>query len=157
METKLRRLNRLILVFFTSITEPMATAARAVRSPCRRSRVAHRLKTTKYIPKYTARSSNSISHYNPCAQPSKTKSTRRLFIARPDRETIRSPVPAELCVDRVDGWVWQLNSRRVRRPAGLAGYRYGNGALFLVACGDPRHRAQTGSGRLGAKGLLHIG
>jgi hypothetical protein len=34
----------------------------------------------------------------------------------------RSPVPAELCVDRVEVWVRQLNSRRVRRPA--AGYRY---------------------------------
>ena len=30
------------------------------------------------------------------------------------------------------GWVRQLN--RVRRPAGLANYRYGSGALFLVVC-----------------------
>ena len=50
----------------------------------------------------------------------------------------------------------QLNSRGVRRPAGVADYRYGNGVLSLVVCDDPRHREQTGSGRPGAKGLLHL-
>ena len=65
--------------------------------------------------------------------------------------------PAELCLNRVNGWVRQLNSRRVHRPAGLAGYRYGNGAFCPVVCDDPMHRAQTGSGRPGAKGLLHTG
>jgi hypothetical protein len=63
---------------------------------------------------------------------------------------------AELCVGRADG-VWQLNNRCVHRPAGVVGYRYGNDALYLVVCDDPMHRGQTGSGRLGAKGLLHTG
>jgi hypothetical protein len=52
----------------------------------------------------------------------------------PQRPQGRLPVSAELCVDRVDGAVRQLNSCRVRRPAGLAGYRYGNSALSLVVC-----------------------
>ena len=75
----------------------------------------------------------------------------------PQRLQGRLPVPAELWVDRVDGWVGQVNSRRVRRPAGLAGYRYRSGAVSLVVCDDPRHREQTGSGRPGAKGLLRSG
>jgi hypothetical protein len=38
----------------------------------------------------------------------------------------------------------------------LAGYRKTNGAFFPAVCGDPIHRAQTGSGRPGAKASLHI-
>jgi hypothetical protein len=55
------------------------------------------------------------------------------------------------------GWVGQLNSRRVRRPAGLVGRRCGTDAVSLVVCDDAMHREQTGFGRPGAKGLLHIG
>jgi len=54
------------------------------------------------------------------------------------------------------GLVGQLNSCPARRPADLAGYRYGNGAVSLVVYGDPMHQEQTGSGRPGAKGLLHL-
>ena len=44
-----------------------------------------------------------------------------------------------VCVDRGDGWIRQLHSRRVHRPEGLAGYQSGNAALFLVVCDDPMH------------------
>jgi hypothetical protein len=85
-----------------------------------------------------------------------TRLTKQTQLSSTTIYSDRSSVPAELCVDRVDGWARQLNSRYVRRPAGLAAYRYGNGALCVVVCDDPMHREQTGSGRPGAKGLLHI-
>jgi len=50
-----------------------------------------------------------------------------------------------------------VNTRRTRRAAVLVGRQHENGAFFRVACGDPGHRAQTGSGPPGAKGSLRIG
>jgi len=70
-------------------------------------------------------------------------------IARPSR-------PSSASIAQMRGAA-QLNSRRVHRAAVFAGYRYGNGALYLVVCDDPMRRGQTGFGRLGAKGLLHTG
>jgi hypothetical protein len=64
---------------------------------------------------------------------------------------------AELCDEPAMGGAEWLNSRRVHQPAVRAGYRNENGALYLVVCDDPMRRGQTGFGRLGAKGSLHIG
>ena len=47
-------------------------------------------------------------------------------------------ITVELCVDRVDERIRQLNSRRVRRPTGVARYQYGNG---VHSCGLRRSNA----------------
>jgi hypothetical protein len=43
----------------------------------------------------------------------------------------------------------KVNMPPDRRPAVLAGCRYGNGALCPVVCGDQRYQAQTGIGQFG--------
>ena len=50
-----------------------------------------------------------------------------------------------------------INIRRGRKVVILAARQHESGAFFRAVCGDPKHRAQTGSGPLGAKGSLHIG
>jgi len=83
-----------------------------------------------------------------------SRCVRLVTTAAADRSFTKRLDPLSVGLSRLKR---QLNSRRVRPPADNAGYRYGNGALFLVVCDDPKHREQTGSGRLGAIGLLHIG
>jgi hypothetical protein len=63
------------------------------------------------------------------------------------REGIRV-VPAELCVDRVDKWGRQFNTRRVHRLLGLAGYRYGNGARAETTLPSPQAAVALPWGRV---------
>ena len=53
--------------------------------------------------------------------------------------------------------VIKISNHRDRRWAVLNDHRHKSGAFFLVAWGDLRHRAQAGSGGIGAKELLHSG
>jgi hypothetical protein len=50
-----------------------------------------------------------------------------------------------------------LDRSKLNNHARMTDHRDGIGAFFLVVYGDPGRRAQTGSGALGAKGLLHSG
>jgi hypothetical protein len=54
---------------------------------------------------------------------------------------------AELAPVVLMGGSARLNSRRIYRPAVFAGYRDGNGALYLVVCDDPMRRGTREGGR----------